>query len=259
MTNYDLVDQSNCGVGMLLCEDQQKSNRLLKDALKILSRLDHRGGRSFDGNSSDGVGILTNIPHKILASELKATPFRRLKEGSYHLAQLFVHADACISGLQSKVSEYLKQKKLDFHWRKVVVDSSILGSIAQSSEPICLQLILSGDKNTLSSESFHYEFEELLSKHQTNLISICDKSVVYKGLCLSNELASYYDDLKNPMFEASFAIVHQRFSTNTNPIWSLAQPFRKIAHNGEINTIKSNYKNLVDGIHSEFRERFVDL
>ena len=254
MTNHDLIDQSSCGVGLLLCEDQKKSNRLLNDALQILQRLDHRGGRSFDGTSSDGVGILTNIPHKLIASELAET--YPLVEGEYHLAQLFVHRNVPVDKLQVEIDEYLRSRNIKTFWRELKVNSSLLGAIAKSSEPRCLQLLLIGDKNILANERFQYDLENELDLHDATLVSLCDKSVVYKGLCLSKELGSYYDDLKNPLFESSFAIVHQRFSTNTNPVWSLAQPFRKIAHNGEINTIKSNHKNLVENFYGSFRETF---
>ncbi len=249
-----LVQRDACGVGFVASIKGHKSHKVVADGLEILRRMDHRGGRAADDLTSDGAGLLTQIPHelflKLAQEEGKALP----APGNYAVGQFFLpkvvaeqeHWSTRIVELSAswQVSALIR--------RKVPIEPSVLGPIAAGNEPSIVQWVFT-DQAVQSKQSFTWrlymlrkELEEEgrqkygIKQLRFYCVSLSTETICYKGLILAKDLANYYLDLKDPLFTSAFAMVHQRFSTNTMPSWPLAQPFRSICHNGEINTLRGN-------------------
>tara|TARA_B100000945_G_scaffold132048_1_gene105416 strand:- start:1044 stop:1886 length:843 start_codon:yes stop_codon:yes gene_type:complete len=233
--------------------------------LECLANLDHRGAKFADG-TGDGAGVLTEIPSELIDAELKE------REISYEVDQklgiiscFFDHknVDESINLINKKIKKFEIEI---LYWRKVPTDKSILGTMAQNSKPAIYQGIISSkEKNKKGFEKYLYLFrkslEKEIQKHEylnIHINSCSSRTVVYKGLFTASQTSDFYWDLRNPLFKTRFGIFHQRFSTNTSSTWDKAQPFRMIAHNGEINTIGSNYSWMrareVDATSNEWKE-----
>ncbi|MCQ2109921.1 MAG: glutamate synthase large subunit [Bacteroidaceae bacterium] len=241
-----LYDQSYehdaCGVGMLVSLKGDKSHQLVDNALTVLENMKHRGAEAADNKTGDGAGILMQIPHEFILLQGIPVP-ERLKYGT---GLVFFPKD------EAKRTQYLdiikeEVEKAGFqmpHTREVPVNSDILGEAAKATEPYTLQIFVMGTQDVASFEKELY----LLRKHIENrisdkdfyIVSLSNRIIIYKGMLTSTQLREYYLDLSSPFFTSGLALVHSRFSTNTFPTWALAQPFRMLAHNGEINTIRGN-------------------
>ena len=245
-------EHENCGAGFICSLKGEKTNSIIGKALNILVKLEHRGAVSADGKTGDGAGILIEIPHEFFS---KKTPFKLPNPNEYGVGMVFLpqkknQRDICINIFEKKIEE--KGLKI-LGWRKVPVNKKVVGKIASKTEPFISQVFISKGNEKINDLEFNVklfcarkkcEHEIYNSKFsESNFFYFCSlstKTIIYKGLLVPEDIELYYNDLKDPKLVTRLALVHQRFSTNTFPTWDLAQPFRYMCHNGEINTIKGN-------------------
>ena len=217
-----------CGVGLLVNTRGEASHDLVEHALKVLEHMAHRGGERED--TGDGAGIQVQIPRTYYGIE-----------GAYGTGMVFLPTDRA-DELVKRIDEVVAQMGLEvLSWRNVPVCRDILSATALETMPLIRQLFVNTD-NELKLYLLRKRIERELSAEGVYIPSLSAKVIVYKGLLSSTQLRLFYPDLTHPEFESAIALVHSRFSTNTFPTWSLAQPFRLIGHNGEINTIRGNRK-----------------
>lgn len=253
-----VVQRDACGVGFVAHRRGFRSYRVVQDGLKILSRMDHRGGRSADDLMSDGAGLLLQIPHEILLAEANQRGLNLPHRGRYSLGMFFLPQSPIEiefwSRCLTEISDQLGLKLLFL--RDVPIDSSVLSPTALSNCPHFQQAIFVPSESRDSSKQetsftwnnfvFRKKLEEIARQRygQKQLLfyvaSLSTDSVCYKALTVAENLGHFYRDLINSEFNSAYALVHLRFSTNTMPAWPLAQPFRMICHNGEINTLRGN-------------------
>ena len=250
-------EHDNCGAGFICSLDGKKSNDIIHKALKILECLEHRGAVSSDGKTGDGAGILTDIPHELF---LKKCSFKIPDFGNYAVGNVFLpnkvnQRTYC----ESIFEKHLKDQGLKvLGWRVLPVDPSVLGDIAKKTQPFIKQIFVS--KSSTSQDDFEFNLKLFVSRKKAEheilnskisearffyLPSLSTKIIIYKGLLIPEDIKLYYKDLTNPLFITRLALVHQRFSTNTFPTWDLAQPFRYMCHNGEINTLRGNVSRMI--------------
>ena len=250
-------EHDNCGAGFICSLEGKKSNDIIHKALKILECLEHRGAVSADGKTGDGAGILTDIPHELF---LKKCSFKIPDFGNYAVGNVFLpNKINQRSYCESIFEKHLKDQGLKvLGWRVVPVDPSVLGNIAKKTQPFIKQIFVS--KSSSSQDDFEFNLKLFISRKKTEheiynskisearffyLPSLSTKIIIYKGLLIPEDIKLYYKDLINPLFITRLALVHQRFSTNTFPTWDLAQPFRYMCHNGEINTLRGNVSRMI--------------
>jgi len=246
---YDPINEhDSCGIGFVAHIKGQKSHEIIERGLTILLNMNHRGATSSDNKTGDGAGILMQLPHDFFVSQRIAVP----EPGKYASGIIFLpanksEADLCVEIL----NRYVEAEGLKLIcWREVPIDSSVLGEIAKKTEPCIRQIFVKGDyeQDTLERKLYLIRKQaerdirnsHLKQKDSFYISSLSTKVIIYKGMFTPSQLSEYYKDLSNPEMKSAIALVHSRFSTNTFPTWDLAQPFRIIAHNGEINTIKGN-------------------
>ena len=248
-----------CGVGFVVNIRGRKSNRLIRDALQILLNLDHRGAVGADPLVGDGAGCLIQIPDRLLRDWAEQNAIHLPPPGAYALAMCFLPQDpkACEFAVR-RFGHFVKvEGQTLLGWRDVPTDITGLGQTVLSQMPVIRQAIIARGARTKDQDAFERKLlairkqvqnplAELAKKHrlpqltQFYIPSFSTRTVVYKGLLLAPQVESFYCDLRNPLTESALALVHQRFSTNTFPSWRLAHPYRFIAHNGEINTVRGN-------------------
>src|SRR3569833_4777335 len=253
---YDpALEKDSCGVGFIANIKGEKSHQIVADALSILCNLEHRGAVGADPRFGDGAGILVQIPHAFFSRKAKENKFELPAPGEYAIGALFMPRDtAWRNVIKSIIADQIKAEGLTLlGWRDVPTDNSSLGVTVTPTAPACMQLFI-GRNGTAKTED---EFERhlyILRKSISQAIyqrrdrglagyypcSMSCRTVIYKGMFLADQLGKYYPDLHEKDFESALALVHQRFSTNTFPAWSQAHPYRMIAHNGEINTLRGN-------------------
>ncbi len=243
-----------CGVGFVAHIKGKRSHSIIKNALIVLEKLEHRGACGCDDETGDGAGILFQIPHKFYAKELAKQGITLPNEGAYGVGMIFLPKDAEVQTLYRAVfNDAIREEgQKVIAWRKVPVDSDQLGWLARSVEPgieqVFIQAAEGADTETFERILFLIRRRaqnrivelKLPNEEQCYVCSLSSKTIVYKGLMLADRIEPYYLDLSDPDAESALAIVHQRFSTNTFPTWDLAHPYRYIAHNGEINTLRGN-------------------
>jgi glutamate synthase (ferredoxin) len=234
------ADHDACGVGFVAQLGSAGSHEVVERGLMALARLAHRGGVDADGRSGDGAGLLTAIPEAFLRACAQKKGIE-LPQG-FGLGMAFLPPDG---EPQAKAAVEVTAELIGLNclgWREVPTDSSILGPRSLESLPLVRQCFFAPRQPTSDLEPLLYLLRKRLeiSVPSIYFCSLSCRSVVYKGLLTPQQLPIFYPDLVNPEFESPFAIFHQRYSTNTQPSWSLAQPFRFVAHNGEINTISGN-------------------
>lgn len=251
-TLYDKsFEHDNCGVGFIADIGGKRSNEIIEKSLAILKNLEHRGATGVDPNSGDGAGILTEIPHELFLKFASLSSIAMPERGSYGAGMVFMPGKAeARQRIEKDIEEIISAMGGEILlWRSVPVDPLCLGEAARAARPDIRQFIvkfgsLSGDE----LEKKLYTARRLIEKKEEKEFSINDfyipslsaYTIVYKGLFIAPQLGQFYSDLSDSSYKSCFAIVHQRYSTNTFPSWPLAQPFRHIAHNGEINTIRGN-------------------
>ena len=253
---YDpALDKDSCGVGFIADIKGRRSHKIVADALTILLNLEHRGAVGADPRAGDGAGILVQIPHKFFAKKAAELGLTLPTPGDYAVGVLFMpHEDSWRREIQGVFAEEVANERMRLiGWRDVPNDNSCLGESVKPTEPFHQQVFIGkGDRN-LDAEEFErrlYILRKSISGRLYKMrarryadyypVSISSRTLLYKGMFLADQLSKYYPDLRDPDFESALALVHQRFSTNTFPTWSLAHPYRMVAHNGEINTLRGN-------------------
>ena len=253
---YDpALDKDSCGVGFIADIKGRKSHRIVEDALTILVNLEHRGAVGADPRAGDGAGILVQIPHRFFARKAHELGFMLPNPGEYAVGVLFMPRDPEWRDVIRKTYEDVAAREgfKILGWRNVPTDNSTLGVTVKPTEPVHMQVFIGQGKNKLSQDDFERRLYILrktisgaiYSQRERRVsgyypVSISCRTVIYKGMFLADQLGTYYPDLHEPDFDSALALVHQRFSTNTFPTWSLAHPYRMVAHNGEINTLRGN-------------------
>lgn len=248
-------EKDACGIGFIAQIDNKKSHKLVKDALKMLHKMEHRGGVAADDQTGDGAGLLTQLPHDYFEADAIMEGIRLPKPGEYGVAMTFLPKSKQKEVFDFIIQEALKEVGLECFWvRRVKTNADELGEFAQSNEPYIRQYFIQGNgisgidlnrKLYLFRRLTEYKARGIEEAKSFYMTSASSHVIVYKGELRTWQLDDYYYDLKQKEYESAFAIVHSRFSTNTLPEWRLAQPFRFIAHNGEINTIKGNINKML--------------
>jgi len=240
-------EHDNCGIGAVVNSKGIKSHKTVENALKIVENLEHRAGKDAEGKTGDGVGILLQISHKFFAGACKKEGIAIGGEREYGIAMLFFPQDELKCNQAKKMFEIIVEKEgLEFlGYRKVPVCSEVLGHKALECMPNIVQAFIKKPENVEKGLPFDRRlyiarrvFEQ--SNDNTYVASMSSRTIVYKGMFLVNQLRTFFADLQDADYESAIAMVHSRFSTNTNPSWERAHPNRFIVHNGEINTIRGN-------------------
>ncbi|MBO6047297.1 MAG: glutamate synthase large subunit [Erysipelotrichaceae bacterium] len=241
--NYTQIEHDACGIGAIVNIDGHQDHQVVDDALSIVEKLEHRAGKDAAGEVGDGVGILLQISHDFFKNQLGED----LNERDYGVGMFFFPDDALKRTFAMRLFEIITKKNgLSFlKWREVPVNQSILGQKAYDCMPHIMQCFIKRPEHINQGIDFdrrlfvvRREFEQ--SSEDTYICSLSSRTIVYKGMFLVHQLREFYDDLNSPLYQSAIAIVHSRFSTNTVPSWQRAHPYRMIAHNGEINTIRGN-------------------
>ncbi len=244
-------EHSSCGVGLVVAIDGKKSRKVVENGIDALKAVWHRGAVDADGKTGDGAGIHVQIPYAFFGDQIQRTGHEPRDE---HLAVGQVFLPRTDFGAQETCrtiveTEVLRMGHYIYGWRHVPVNVSVLGEKANATRPEIEQILISNakgvDEDTFERELYviRRRIEKAAAAAQIPEMYICSlscRSVIYKGMMLAEQVAEFYPDLLDERFESAFAIYHQRYSTNTFPQWWLAQPFRMLAHNGEINTLKGN-------------------
>ncbi len=253
---YDPANEHDaCGVGFVADMKNRKSHDIVSMGLRILMNLDHRGAVGADPKLGDGCGILVQIPHKFFAEECAKLGFTLPEPCHYGIGQFFMPTDtAKREKVREIVAGVLEQEGLTLlGWREAPVDSSDLGDAVREVEPAHRQVFVGRGAGVVDEADFErrlYVARKAISNALYAIenkvmaefypVSMSCRTIVYKGMVLVGQLGGYYKDLQDPRFDSALALVHQRFATNTFPSWRLAHPYRMVAHNGEINTLRGN-------------------
>ena len=240
---YDATNEHDaCGVGMIVNIHGNKSHELVDSALKVLENMRHRGAEGADNKTGDGAGIMLQIPHEFILLQGIPVP----EKGKYGTGLIFLPKDEKEqAGILSIMIEEIEREGLTLmHLRNVPTNPNCLGKDARATEPDIKQVFITGVTDVENLERTLYVIRKKIEKRVRHkdfyIVSLSGKNIIYKGMLSSMQVREYFPDLTQPYFTSGLALVHSRFSTNTFPTWSLAQPFRLLAHNGEINTIRGN-------------------
>ena len=251
---YDpAYERDSCGVGLVVDIAGRRSRDILDRALAGVVNLTHRGGVGADARAGDGTGILTQVPVKLFEADLARLGSGPLAAGELGVAMAFLPP---VAGAEAAARELMEEAVAGrdlpvLGWRDVAVDPAVLGRTARETLPVIAQLLI-GRPEGMAADRF--ERELFLARRAAEraaaavggevadlfVVSCSARTIIYKGFCLPVDLPAFYADLRDPGYETAIALFHQRYSTNTVPTWGLAQPFRMLAHNGEINTIQGN-------------------
>ncbi len=260
---YDTrFEHDNCGIGAVVNINGAKNHKTVEDAIKIVENLEHRAGKDAEGKTGDGVGILLQVSHRFFKKAAMAEGIVLGDEREYGVGMFFFPQDELARNQAKKMFEIIVKKEgLEFlGWREVPVDASVLGKKALDCMPYIMQAFVKKPADMESGLPFDRRlyvvrrvFEQ--SNDNTYVASLSSRTIVYKGMFLVKQLRQYYLDLQSPDMESALAVVHSRFSTNTNPSWMRAHPNRFIVHNGEINTIRGNVDKMLareENMESEY-------
>ncbi|MCG8560373.1 MAG: glutamate synthase subunit alpha, partial [Hyphomicrobiales bacterium] len=244
-----------CGIGFIADMKNRRSHTIIEKGLEILRNLEHRGAVGADPNAGDGAGMLVQIPHALLAEACDAIGFALPEAGHYGVGQVFLPQDEELRRHCEEIVEeaITREGQVLLGWRDVPVDNSCLPDSVIATEPVHRQVFVGRGPGIEDEDAFErrlYILRKVISNRifdETEgrdngfyIVTLSCRTVVYKGMFLSAQLGAYYKDLTDPRFASALALIHQRFSTNTFPSWKLAHPYRMVAHNGEINTLRGN-------------------
>lgn len=248
-------EKDSCGVGFLCHVKGGKSNSIIRDALTILKRLAHRGAVGSDPDTGDGAGILIQIPHEFFTSQAQRTKIELPGAGEYGSGLVFLPRAVAARGFCKETFLRVAREEGQplLGWRKVPVDDSCIGKAAKETQPVIEQIFIARGKKLNEGADFERKLY-LIRKRVENIVrasnlahkalfcvtNISSRTFTYKGLLMPHQLEQYFLDLQDKSLKSAIALVHSRYSTNTFPTWNLAQPFRFLAHNGEINTLRGN-------------------
>ncbi|HEY4367953.1 MAG TPA: glutamate synthase large subunit [Steroidobacteraceae bacterium] len=253
---YDpAFEHDACGVGFVVDIKGRKSHRILQQGLQILTNLDHRGACGAEVNTGDGAGVLLQMPHRFLVEAAKKARIDLPKAGEYGCGIVFLPRNATLRRRIEERFEQLVQSEGQtvLGWRTVPTNNSMLGETAKSCEPFMRQVFIGRGEGVTEELAFERKLYVIRKRAYTDIrtstmegaaswyiASLSQNTMVYKGMLLTQQLGPYFPDLTDPAMETAIALVHSRFSTNTFPSWDRAHPYRYIAHNGEINTVRGN-------------------
>ena len=258
-------EHDSCGTGFITNINGHKSNQIIDDALTMLENMEHRGACGCDPDSGDGAGILIQLPHEFLMEECSNLEMSLPEPGEYGVGMIFFPKDSTLKkACRNVISNAIERLGLhSLGYRKIAVNSSVIGETARQAEPDCEQLFIARPHHITNTADFErklYVLRRYINKTITETIpgaaehfyftSLSCKTIIYKGQLTTYQLRQYFPDLTDPRVASGFAMIHSRFSTNTFPSWKLAQPFRLIAHNGEINTLTGNLNWFYSGLKS---------
>lgn len=243
-----------CGIGFVVNIKGEKRHVILQQALEVLKNLAHRGAVGCEANSGDGAGVMLQIPHKFFARELKNQGIFIPSAGGYGVGMLFLASDAKKRCAQEKRLEDIIQDEGQsvLGWRSVPTDDNVPGELAMRAKPFIRQVFIHRDPKLPDPLAFERKLYVIRKRAEKELryncrensdfyiCSLSAKTIVYKGLLMSEQLQGFFPDLSDPLLETALALVHSRYSTNTFPSWERAHPYRYLIHNGEINTLRGN-------------------
>lgn len=248
-------EKDSCGVGFIANIKGRKSHQIISDALTMLERMAHRGACGCEPNTGDGAGILIQVPHEFYTNECRKLNIKLPAFGQYGVGLVFLPRDHKVrEECRNVLARQIKKMKMTLlGYRQVPTGHPDLGETAVNAEPVMEQIFIKRPENLSNPDDFERKLF-ILRKYSTRIInesvhgvnnkfyfsSLSYKTIAYKGMLTSHQLRPYFPDLENEEVVSALAVIHSRFSTNTFPSWSLAQPFRFIAHNGEINTVQGN-------------------
>ncbi len=248
-------EHDSCGIGFVVDIKNRKSHQPIRQGLEILANLSHRGAVGADPLAGDGAGILLQLPDGFLRAECADLGIELPTPGNYAVGMVFLprdhHARAqSEAALQRTIAA---EGQILLGWRDVPTDNSCLGRSVRPTEPVIRQVLIKRGASCTDQDAFERKLfvirkqahhaiwnRELLGSQQFYIASLSSRTIIYKGMILARNIGVYYPELRDPRMESALALVHQRFSTNTFPSWALAQPFRYMCHNGEINTLRGN-------------------
>ena len=262
-----------CGIGFICDKHNNPRHDIVIDGAEILNNLEHRGAAGANPTTGDGAGLLLHIPHDLFVEE---TDFELPPQGEYGVAFCFLPQDEELrKGCQQVIEKEVEDAYLEIlGWRDVPVNSSILNEVVKACEPVMRQLFVKMPDNDTDDRDESFEVRMYLARRyiardvlkklpklKTDpvgyyITSFSNHTIVYKGMFLANQVTEYYPDLTDTRTKSALALVHQRFSTNTFPSWKLAHPYRMVAHNGEINTVRGNINNMLSRQHSVIGKGF---
>ena len=240
-------EHDNCGIGAVVNIKGKKTHETVANALRIVEHLEHRAGKDAEGKTGDGVGILLQISHKFFKKACKKEALISVRKENMVSHSSSSRSTRSNAPRQKKMFEIIVEKEgLELlGWRNVPVIPEVLGHKARECMPCIMQAFIKKPQDVEKGLPFdrmlyiaRREFEQ--SNDNTYVVSMSSRTIVYKGMFLVGQLRTFFADLQNPEYESAIAMVHSRFSTNTNPSWERAHPNRFIVHNGEINTIRGN-------------------
>src|SRR3984885_13900592 len=253
---YDpAFEKDACGTGFVVDIQGRKSHKIVQQALQALDNLRHRGACGCEENTGDGAGILMQIPHTFLKSATKKAGFELPSFGEYGVGMAFLpQAAADQKECQKRLETIIQEEGQKFlGWRTVPTNNSMIGETAKSSEPVVKQFFVGRNSKLQDDIAFErklYVIRKLAEAqirysnwqggYSFYICSLSARTIVYKGMLISNQVPEFFPDLNDPSLDSALALVHSRFSTNTFPSWDRAHPYRYIAHNGEINTLRGN-------------------
>ena len=253
---YDPENERDaCGFGFVVDIEGRKSNKILRNAIQVLKNLDHRGACGCEVNTGDGAGVLMQMPHAFLKVAAKQAHITLPEPGEYACGLIFMPRNATQRRRIEEVFARVvaSEGQIYLGGRTVPTDNSMLGETARASEPFMRQVFIQRGPDTPDAEAFERKLYVIRKRAYTEIrvstiggaeywyvASLSHKTLVYKGMLLTMQLDQYFPDLRDPLIETAIALVHSRFSTNTFPSWDRAHPYRYIAHNGEINTLRGN-------------------
>ncbi len=253
---YDPANEHDaCGVGFVAHIRNQKSHRIVLDGLKILENLAHRGAVAADPLAGDGSGILIQLPDRLIRAEAQRLRFKLPQAGSYGVGMVFLprHAETRAACEETIAHFVAAEGQTLLGWREVPRDATVLGESIKPIEPVIRQFFVARGANCADADAFERKLfvirkqchkairaRQLPEGSAFYIASLSTRTVIYKGMMIGDRLQRYYKDLSDERTESALALVHARFSTNTFPSWELAHPFRYLAHNGEINTLRGN-------------------
>src|SRR2546421_5815725 len=248
-------EHESCGVGFVVNAKGKKSHQIIQQALQVLRNLDRRGACGCEANTGDGAGLLMQMPHAFLQKQCDKLGFKLPKPGQYGAGLIFLPQDPPERQQCERAFEKIvKEEGLKIiGWRTVPTDNSALGATAKASEPFIRQVFIARGRSLKDDMAFERKLY-VIRKRSANIIpqltllqarywyvaSLSYKTLAYKGMLLTEQVTRFYPDLNDPLMESALALVHSRFSTNTFPSWNRAHPYRYLAHNGEINTLRGN-------------------
>ncbi|MCC7219922.1 MAG: glutamate synthase large subunit, partial [Candidatus Contendobacter sp.] len=244
-----------CGIGVVVDIKNRKSHQPVRQGLEILSNLSHRGAVGADPLAGDGAGILLQVPDGFFRAECAGLGIELPAPGDYAVGMVFLPRDLHARTESETTLQHIiaTEGQILLGWRDVPTDNSCLGYSVRPSEPVIRQVFVKRGANCPDGDAFERKLfvirkqthiaiwnRELLDRQQFYIASLSARTIIYKGMILARNIGVYYPELRDPRLESALALVHQRFSTNTFPTWALAQPFRYLCHNGEINTLRGN-------------------